>query len=86
MPTVELIVARERDTLLESAVGVRRPTDDVSTKHQPEGHVEVLRDVRLAPDLLLPVCLVDERRILERGPAKEGIVADEGRDLTVRAT
>ena len=52
-----------------------------------QGHVEVLRHVRLGPDLL-PVIVtpVLECHVLERRPAEEGVVSDERRDFAIRAT
>ena len=86
MPAVKLIIARQRDTLFEASVRVGSPANDVATKHKTKRHIEVFGHVRLGPDLLLTICGIDERSILQCFPAKEGIVADEGRDLTVRAT
>ena len=86
LPPVQLIVDGERHSLLEATLRVRRPADNVATHLQTKRHIKVFRHVRLGPDLLLAICRVDERSILQCFPAKEGIVADEGRDLTVRAT
>ena len=86
LPPVQLIVDGERHSLLEATLRVRRPADNVATHLQTKRHIEVFGHVRLGPDLLLTICGIHERSILQCFPAKEGIVADEGRDLTVRAT
>jgi hypothetical protein len=56
------------------------------TNLQTQGHVEVLRHVRLGPDLLLVIVAgVLERRVLERRPAEKGIMSDKRRDFAIRA-
>ena len=84
LPSVDLIVRREGDALLESALGIASPADGVSAKHEPQGHIEVLRDVGLGPDLLYPV-FVHEGGVLDGSPSEEGVVPDEGCDFTVCA-
>ena len=45
LPSVQLIVGRKRDALLESTLGIGGPPNDISPLLQPHGHVEILRDV-----------------------------------------
>lgn len=85
LPPVQLIVDGERDTLLEATLGVVRPADDVTTELQTKRHVEVLGHVGLGPDLLDAI-LVHECSILKCAPPEEGVVTDEGSDLTVGAS
>ena len=47
LPSVQLVVDRKRDTLLEVALGIRGPSDDVTLLLQPHGHIEILGDVML---------------------------------------
>ena len=47
LPSVQLVVDRKRDALLEFTLGVRSPTDDITLLLQPHGHVEILGDVML---------------------------------------
>lgn len=91
LPPVELVVDRERDTLLEAAEGVRRPADDVAA--ETHGHVVGCRSLRslrirerLGPDLLELVGGVDEGGVLDGLPAEEGVVTDEESDLTIAAS
>jgi len=45
-------------------------------------HIEVLRHVRLGPELLVTV-LIEVRNLLDGSPAKDGVVTDEGGNVTV---
>lgn len=71
----------QRHTLLEPAVCPCRETCDVALDLQPQRHVEVFRHMRLRPELDIAVLL--EGNVLERGPAEHGVVAHEGRHVTV---
>lgn len=85
LPAIQLVVDRQGHTLLEPAVGVRRPANNVPAQLQPERHVEIFGHVGLGPDLLDPV-FVDEGGVLDGFPAEEGIVTDKGGDFTVGAS
>ena len=71
LPPVQLVVGRKRDTLFEFALGVRGPADDVTLLLQPHSHVEILRDIVLRPNLLLPIGGIYERRVLNGRPPEE---------------
>lgn len=86
LPSVQLVITSERDTLLEPSVRVGGPPERVSSHLQSKRHVEVLRDVRLGPDLGETVVGVDEAGVLDGRPSEEGVVTDEGSDLSVGAT
>jgi hypothetical protein len=70
LPAVELVIDSEGNTLLECALGVRGPSDDVTTHLESHGQVEILRDMRLGPYLLLAVT-VDKSGILNGLPPQE---------------
>ena len=84
LPSGELVVDGQRHALLEAFAGVGAEPDAVPDALQAQGHVKVLRHVRLRPELLVAV-LVRVDDLLQCGPAKYGVVADEGDDVPVGA-
>ena len=46
-PSIQLVIDRKRDTLLEFALGICGPPNDITLLLQSHGHVEILRDVML---------------------------------------
>ena len=47
LPSVQLVIDRKRDALLELAIGISRPADNITLLLQSHGHVEIFRDVML---------------------------------------
>ena len=42
LPSIQLVVDRKRDTLLEFALRVRGPPNDITLLLQSHGHIEIL--------------------------------------------
>ena len=78
LPARQLVVDRQRHALLE-ALGARvvGEAHDVPRRLQAQRHVEVLGHGLLAPELLGLAGLLDGDG-LQRRPAQDGVVADEG--------
>ena len=75
-PSVQLVVDRKRDTLLESAVGVRGPPNNITLFLQSQGHVKVLRDIMFRPNFLFLISRIHEHRVLNgRPPEKTKVTA-----------
>jgi hypothetical protein len=69
--SAHLVVSGEGDAFLEAAVRVRCPTKRPAPHLDTQSLVEILRNVGLGPALLLAVCWVDERGVLNSLPAKK---------------
>lgn len=85
LPAVELIVDRKGYTLLETAVRVGCPSNDVSTQLEAQGHVEIFGDIRFGPYLLHAIGFVDERRVLNSSPPEESVVTDKWGNFAISA-
>ena len=84
LPPGQFVVHGQRDAFLEAVAGVGGEADDVAVALQPQSHVEVLGHRFLGP-VFLRVGAVGRRvgDVLHRGPAEDGVVADEGGDVAV---
>lgn len=71
MPSVQLVVAGKRYTLLEATMRVCSPTDGIALKLQAECHIEVFRHIRFRPEPFLAVSWVNECGFLQGGPSEE---------------
>lgn len=71
LPSVQLVVTGERDTLLEFAFRVRSPSNDIAFDLKRDGDLEVLRHVLLRPYSHLAVIGVWVHTLLERRPSDE---------------
>lgn len=83
LPTGQLVVDSERDTLLETFTSIATEANDVSVGLQTKSHVKVLRDGLLRPELLVVVVLAVIADGLDSGPPHDSVVTDEGRNITV---
>lgn len=82
LPSRELVVHGQRHALLEAVAGPGREPDDVPVALQAQRHVEILGDVGFGPELLVAV-FVFVGDLLDRAPAEDGVVADEGGHVAV---
>lgn len=71
LPSVQLVVTGERDTLLEFAFRIRSPSNDIAFDLKRDGDLEVLRHVLLGPNSHLAVVGVWVHALLERRPSNE---------------
>lgn len=84
LPPGKLIVDGEGDTLFEATLGIGGEAKGIARCLQTESHVKVLGHVRFGPELLKTIVLAFVgRSILDSGPAKHGVVANEGRDISL---
>lgn len=81
-PSCKLVVAGQRDALLESIPKVATHAHNVTGGLQAKSHVKVLGDGRLGPELLLVVVGTLVGNLLERGPSQDGVVANEWCNIT----
>src|SRR6266702_4481767 len=71
---------------LHTTIRIQYHTHLENTDLKTQRHIEVLRHVRLRPDLLLVIVpTVLERRVLECRPAKERVVPHKRRDFPICA-
>ena len=81
-PSGQLIIHGERDTFLESFTGPSGETDDVAIALETQRHVKVFGDVGFRPEFLIPI-FVDIGDLLNGGPAKHGVMTNEGSDIAI---
>ena len=82
LPSSKLVINRKRDTFLETLASPSRETDDIAIALETERHIEILRDVGFGPELVVAV-LILIGDLLDSSPAKDSVMADEGRDIAV---
>lgn len=68
-------IARKRDSLLETAVRVRRPAYIVTGSEHPQSAIEILGNVRFGPNLPTSILFLSD--FLKRRPPNECVVTDE---------
>lgn len=81
-PPSQFVVHGQRDTFFEALASPCGKSNDVAVRLQLERHFEILGDVVLGPELLVSV-LIEVANLLDGGPAEDGVVTDEGGDVTV---
>lgn len=81
LPPRQLVVDGERNSFFEPIALIACESELVPFALEPERHVEIFGDVRLGPEFLVAV-FVGVGYLLQGGPAEDGVVADEGADVT----
>ncbi|KAI6749400.1 hypothetical protein HG530_015239 [Fusarium avenaceum] len=81
LPSVQLIVDGQRNTLLETTVVVSSQTTHHTSHLNSQTDIEILRDVSVGPPLGNFVGWINKRDTLYSLPAKESVVADERCDI-----
>src|SRR6478752_8875025 len=81
LPSVQLIINRQRHTLLKATIMIRRqPTYHTSHLHS-QTDIKILRDMRVRPPLSDLIRGIDKRNTLDSLPSQKRIVAHERRDI-----
>jgi len=82
LPTCQFIVHSQRHTLFESFASPSSKTNSITIDLETERHIEILGHVRFRPELLVSIfVLVGD--LLNGRPAENGVVSDEGGNITV---
>jgi hypothetical protein len=82
LPAIQFVVHCQGNTFFEAIAGIGAKTNDVTGNLETQRHIEVLRDVRLRPELFVSIFVI-VGHFLQGRPTENSIVANKRRDVTI---